>query len=182
MIQFINSKLLRICLFAGLCFGFGNVLGQSTPPLQWECHRKVFNSIITKNGDIQYSKMILENYRNENAFKSIQLYKRSKIFLPASPVFVLGGIYLGYDAIKGTKKVAYIDGVAYTYYIRPIKQLIAGIGVFAVGVCLLEYSNEFKSRSVELMNEKIKLKPKGSEFDIKLGFTPTGNFGLSAKF
>jgi hypothetical protein len=128
------------------------------------------------------SKTILKLYENEKAQSSIKLYKRARYFLPAGPPLVLGGIYLGYDAIKGTKMQTYVDGKLYTYYVRPIEQLLGGIAVFAVGVCLIEYANEFKATSVDLYNEKLKNKSKSKELDLKIGYTPSGSFGLYANF
>jgi hypothetical protein len=125
---------------------------------------------------------VLKLYEKEHAQKSKKLYKKSRYFLPAGPPVVLGGIYLGYDAIKGTKKQTYIDGKLYTYYIRPIKELLGGLAVFAVGVCLIEYANEFKATSVDLYNEKLKNKAKSKQIDLKIGYTPSHNFGLYANF
>lgn len=128
------------------------------------------------------SSNILKLYEQEQAQKSIKLYKKSKYFLPAGPPLVLGGIYLGYDAIKGTKMQTEIDGKLYTYYVRPIEQLLGGIAIFAVGICLIEYANEFKATSVDLYNEKLKNKTKSKNLDLKIGYTPSRNFGLYANF
>lgn len=144
--------------------------------------RGILNTKIFHLGSIIKQKEILGFYMNDNAKKSIQLYKKSKYFLPAGPQLVLGGFYLGYDAIKGTKMQTEIDGKLYTYYVRPIEQLLGGIAIFAVGVCMIEYANEFKAKSVDLYNEKLKSKAKSKELDLKLGLTPSRNFGLYANF
>lgn len=144
--------------------------------------RGVLNTKILHLGTVIKQKEILSLYSNEDAKKSIQLYKKSKYFLPAGPPLVLGGVYLGYDAIKGTKMQTEVDGKLYTYYVRPIEQLLGGIAIFAVGVCLIEYSNEFKAKSVDLYNEKLKNKAKSKELDLKIGYTPSRNFGLYANF
>ncbi len=133
-------------------------------------------------GTVIKQKELMGYYINEDAKKSIQLYKKSKYFLPAGPPLVLGGIYLGYDAIKGTKMLTEIDGKLYTYYVRPIEQLLGGIAIFAIGVCMIEYANEFKGKSVDLYNEKLKNKSKSKELDLKIGYTPGRNFGLYANF
>jgi hypothetical protein len=144
--------------------------------------RGILDTKIFHLGSKIKQKEVLGLYTNENAKKSIQLYKKSKYFLPAGPPLVLGGIYLGYDAIKGTKMQTEIDGKLYTYYVRPIEQLLGGIAIFAVGVCMIEYANEFKSKSVDLFNEKLKNKGKSKELDLKIGYTPSRNFGLYANF
>ena len=128
------------------------------------------------------SKNTLDLFGQADAKKSIKLYKKSKYFLPMGPPLVLGGIYLGYDAIKGTKMQAEVDGKLYTYYVRPIEQLLGGIAVFAVGICMIEYANEFKAKSVDLYNESLKNKQKADKLDLKVGFTPSGNIGLYANF
>jgi hypothetical protein len=128
------------------------------------------------------SKNTLELFGQANAQKSIKLYEKSKYFLPAGPVLVLGGVYLGYDAIKGTKMKAEVDGKLYTYYVRPIEQLLGGIAVFAVGICMIEYANEFKAKSVDLYNDSLKKNQKADKLDLKVGFTPNGNIGLYANF
>ncbi len=144
--------------------------------------RGILDTKILHLGTAMKQKEILGLYSNENAKESIQLYKKSKYFLPAGPPLVLGGIYLGYDAIKGTKMQTEVDGKVYTYYVRPIEQLLGGIAIFAVGVCLIEYANEFKAKSVDLYNEKLKNKAKSKEFDLRIGYTPSRNFGLYANF
>lgn len=144
--------------------------------------RGVLDTKVLHLGVISKSKDIMDLYTNENAQKSIQLYKKSKYFLPVGPPLVLGGIYLGYDAIKGTKMQTEIDGKLYTYYVRPIEQLLGGIAIFAVGICMIEYANEFKAKSVDLYNEKLKSKAKSKELDLKIGYTPSRNFGLYANF
>lgn len=144
--------------------------------------RRFLNTQILKNEVVLTKKNILDLYITEGATKSLKLYKKAKYFLPVGPPLVLGGIYLSYDAIKGEKRVAEIDGVSYTYYIRPIKQLLGGIAVFAVGICMIEYANEFKGTSVNLYNQKIKDKNSSSNLDLKVGFTKSGNIGLIANF
>ena len=144
--------------------------------------RGILDTKILYLGRVIKQKEIFGFYINDNAKKSIQLYKKSKYFLPSGPPLVLGGFYLGYDAIKGTKMQTEIDGKLYTYYVRPIEQLLSGITIFAVGVCMIEYANEFKAKSVDLYNEKLKSKAKSKELDLKLGLTPNRNFGLYANF
>lgn len=146
-------------------------------------HQRGFiNTRILHQGIRSSSKNTLELFGQANAQKSIKLYNKSKYFLPAGPPLILGGIYLGYDAIKGTKKQAEVDGKLYTYYVRPIEQLLGGIAVFAVGICMIEYANEFKAKSVDLFNDNLKNKQKADQLDLKVGFTPNGNIGLYANF
>ena len=144
--------------------------------------RTFINTQILKNQTILSKKNIRELYVAEGAIKSLKLYKKANYFLPLGPPLVLGGIYIGYDAIKGEKRVAEIDGVFYTYYIRPIKQLLGGIAVFAVGICMIEYANEFKGTSANLYNQIIKGKNPSANLDLKIGLTRSGNFGVVVNF
>jgi hypothetical protein len=130
-------------------------------------HQRGFiDTRILHHGVKSSSKNTLELFSQANAQKSIKLYEKSKYFLPAGPALVLGGIYLGYDAIKGTKMQAEVDGKLYTYYVRPIEKLLGGIAVFAAGIC----------------NDNLKKKQKADKLDLKVGFTPNGNVGLYANF
>ena len=144
--------------------------------------RGILDTKIFYLGRVIKQKEILGFYINDNAKKSIQLYLKSKYFLPAGPPLVLGGVYLGYDAIKGTKMQTEIDGKLYTYYVRPIEQLLGGIALFTLGICMVEYANEFKAKSVDLYNGKLNSKAKSKELDLKVGLTPSQNFGLYANF
>jgi hypothetical protein len=146
-------------------------------------HQRGFiDTRILHHGVKSSSKNTLELFSQANAQKSIKLYEKSKYFLPAGPALVLGGIYLGYDAIKGTKMQAEVDGKLYTYYVRPIEKLLGGIAVFAAGICMIEYGNEYKAKSVDLYNDNLKKKQKAFKLDLKVGFTPNGNVGLYANF
>ncbi len=146
-------------------------------------HKRGFiNTRILNLGIRSSTKNTLELFSQANAQKSIKLYKKSNYFLPVGPPLVLGGISLGYDAIKGTKKQTEINGKFYFYYVRPIEQLLGGIAVFAVGICMIEYANEFKAKSVDLYNEGLKNKQKANKVAVKVGFTPNGNVGLYANF
>jgi hypothetical protein len=144
--------------------------------------RTFINTQILKNKISLSKKNIRHLYITEGADKSLKLYRKANYFLPFGPPLVLGGIYLGYDAIKGEKRVAEIDGISHTYYIRPIKQLLGGIALFSVGICMIEYANEFKGTSVNLYNQKIKGKNASANLDLKIGFTRSGNFGVVVNF
>lgn len=144
--------------------------------------RTFINTQILKNQISLSKKNIRELYNSTGAGKSLKLFRKANYFLPLGPPLVLGGIYLGYDAIKGEKRVAEIDGVSYTYYIRPIKQLLGGIALFSVGICMIEYANEFKGTSANLYNQKIEGKNASANLDLKIGLTRSGNFGVVVNF
>ncbi len=144
--------------------------------------RRVFHTEIYKNGGLIGSKTIQSLYINKGANESLKKFNKARILLPASPVFIGGGFYLVYDAIKGTSMSVTIDGVDYDYKVRPIQNVIAGIGIFVVGICMLEYANEFKATSVDLYNAKDSDKKDSKVSKVSVGLTPRGGIGLSAKF
>ena len=142
--------------------------------------KRVFlDTKIYSEGKLMRPSKIRKLYAESGSNKLNKLYNKSTYFLYPGPVLVAGGIYLGYDAIKGVPKQILIDGTNYKYKERSIFQLLGGIGVFAVGVCLIEYANEFKANSVMLYNNGLK---KSQKKEISFGLTPNLGVGFVAKF
>lgn len=141
--------------------------------------REILNTKIYRDGKLISPSIVRKLYAESGSIKSNKLYNRANYFLYPGPALVVGGIYLGYDAIKGVSKQILIDGTIYKYKERSIFQLLGGIGVFAVGVCLIEYANEFKTTSVELYNSGLK---KAKKKEISFGLTPNKRVGFTAKF
>lgn len=138
--------------------------------------RKVFDTKIYNQGIKLSPSTIKATYGSNNYFKSNRLYKRGSIMVFAGPPIIAGGLYVGYDAIKGVPKQVFVNGELVNYTQRSITQLIGGIGVFVVGICVMEYGNEFKQTSVDLFNMA-----KNKERNVSkllLGITPEGGFGL----
>lgn len=137
--------------------------------------KRVFlNTKIYENGIKLNSKQLVSKFKAENLTKANRKYVVSKYFLPTGVAVTTGGIYLGYDAIKGIPQQVEINGKIYDYKERSIFQLLGGLGAVAVGVCLIEYSNEFKNVSVALYNHKLK-----PDLKLKVGFTPSNNYGFT---
>lgn len=141
--------------------------------------REILNTKIYRDGKLISPSIVKKLYVESGSIKSNKLYNRASYFLYPGPALVAGGLYLGYDAIKGVPKQILIDGTIYKYKERSIFQLLGGIGVFAVGVCLIEYANEFKSTSVELYNRGLK---KAQKKELSFGLTPNMGVGFIAKF
>lgn len=129
----------------------------------------------TKLSKIEYLNLI----RNNKASVKYDLY--SKIMLPSSGVATLAGLYLGYDAIKGIPKTAIIDGKPIDYTIRSLPKLIIGIATVVGGISLLEFSNDYKVKSVDSLNKFILKEGKKFSFKPKFGITPSQNIGIYAK-
>lgn len=129
----------------------------------------------SKLSKIEYLNLI----RNNKPSVKYDLY--SKIMFPSSGVVTLAGIYLGYDAIKGIPKTAIIDGKPIDYTIRSLPKLLIGIATVVGGISLLEFSNDYKVKSVKSLNNIIVKEGKKTSFQAKFGITPSQNIGIYAK-
>lgn len=114
----------------------------------------------------------MAEYRSKREFKSERFLYNSKALIPLGAIVSAGGVYLGFDALKGTKYTQMVGNTEYTYTERPIFQLIGGIGLLAAGVCLMEYGNDAKVKSIKLYNSN------KNERQSRLGLTPSGNLGF----
>jgi hypothetical protein len=166
------------------CLGINMSFAQDDEIIKDKLYAKrgFFNTKIYRNGIILPADKILTLYYNEAVYSAQKKYVVSRYLLPAGPVFVAGGFYLGYDAIKGTPMQINIDGKVVDYTVRPIGQLIGGLAVFAIGVCLIEYSNEFKATSVNIYNKKFDVNKIPRRASVNFGLTPSNGLGFVAKF
>lgn len=175
IVIFLNAVFFLLCVFS-----FKEIMAQNDS-LKQElfAKREILNTKIFRDGKLISPSIVKKLYVESGSSKSNKLYNKANYFLYPGPALVAGGIYLGYDAIKGVSKQILIDGTIYKYKERSIFQLLGGIGVFAVGVCLIEYANEFKATSVELYNSGLK---KAQKKEISFGLTPSRGVGFTAKF
>lgn len=157
---------------------------QNSDSTQTLTSKRIFvNTRIYQNGIKISDKKAVELFMDKGLKKPVSLINRSKYFIPSGCGLMAGGVYMAYDAIKGTRMEAEIEGKTYVYYKRPIFQVLGGIAVFSIGVSLLEYGNEFREKSVNIYNNNnIKKKAVKSEFDINLGFISNDRFGLKMEF
>lgn len=102
-------------------------------------------------------------------------YSVGNIIRPTSLVIAAGGVYLVYDALKGTDKLGVVKGETYPYVSRSLPKTLSGIGLFLIGGCLFEYGNDLKENAIGKYNVKVKASGNISQF--RLGITPNGNFG-----
>jgi hypothetical protein len=145
--------------------------------------KRVFlDSKILNNGEPLRNYEVKQLFKKSNDFKALRKFNLAKPFLYTGVPTVLGGIYLAYDAIKGTKMSVVENGQTLVYYKRPIFQLMGGVGLFTVGICLIEYSNEFKMDAVNIYNAKNANQNKGKISHIKAGILPSSNVGISVGF
>lgn len=102
-------------------------------------------------------------------------YSVGQIMRPTSLAIAAGGMYLVYDALKGTDKLGVVKGETYPYVSRSLPKTLSGIGLFLIGGCLFEYGNDLKENAIGKYNVKVKASGNISQF--RLGVTPNGNFG-----
>ena len=95
-------------------------------------------------------------------------YEISRIMLPASPVVLATGVYLGYDAIRGIPMEAEINGQIFPYTKRNLPKLLGGLALFAVGISLLESSNEVKQNAVNWYNSRLKSEARSTKNTIQM--------------
>ena len=124
--------------------------------------------------------------------ESISKYRWGTALIPAGTVIAVAGIAFGYIAVKGEPATEMVRGirtptdssppdVQVNYTKRSVPAILAGLGLFAGGMCLLELSNELIGKSANVYNAKLKESKKVSFiYKARLGITPSGNLGICA--
>ncbi|GAB3961759.1 hypothetical protein GCM10028805_61380 [Spirosoma harenae] len=154
--------------------------------------RKFMSTAIYKNGRRLSTVAVMRTLWPKP--KYLRQYTWGTILKPIGPLVSLSGVWLGYMGIKGYESTAMVKGiktptdyypkdvqVSYTH--RNLPQLLAGVGLFISGICLVELSNDIVAKSVNGYNSKLR-KPKKVVLleNARFGITPGGNLGLSARF
>lgn len=101
---------------------------------------------------------------------------------PLGALVSVGGLGLSYIAIKGKPASVVVEGKTYDYAIRSLPKLLAGIGGFVGGICLMEFGHELQGSAVDVYNAGLGKKRVSLLKNASLGITPSGNIGLFAKF
>ncbi len=114
--------------------------------------------------------------------KALKKYRWGSYLRPLGPLVSAGGVALCYIAIKGKPASATVEGQTYPYTIRDLPMLIAGIGAFAGGICIVEFSHELQSKAADIYNSGLNRKKASLLQNTKFGITPNGNIGLYARF
>ncbi|WP_394993050.1 hypothetical protein [Emticicia sp.] len=143
---------------------------------------RIFLSSVIKHDEKKQSmKQILALYAKLPKAKLD--YKLGKYMAPVGAVTTIGGGSLVYSALKGKQGSALVKGKTYDYKIRSLPKLLVGLGLFAGGLCLIEFSNELINTSVEIYNYKNNPKKRiGFVQKGEVGLTPMGNIGFIMKF
>jgi len=143
--------------------------------------RSIFSGKFYQKDSVMSRKKMIKLFKDEP--KLLKQYHFGKYLRPVGPLVSLGGIFLGYIAVKGKPASVEVEGKNYDYTIRSAPKLLAGIGALVAGLCLIEWSNELLSKSADRHNNNLgKSRKSGFIQHINLGITPSGNVGLCAKF
>lgn len=77
---------------------------------------------------------------------------------PLGALVSVGGIGLSYIAIKGKPASVVVEGKTYDYSIRSLPKLLAGLGGFVGGICLMEFGHELQESAVDVYNANLSKK------------------------
>ncbi|ADQ18594.1 hypothetical protein Lbys_2932 [Leadbetterella byssophila DSM 17132] len=143
-----------------------------------QVERKIFTSKITQNGKVMNSFGLLNLFAKNKAYDGEKQFKESRIMTPVGAGITVVGLAATAHALIGTKQTTIIDQVQYTYYKRPVAELIGGVGLVAAGICLMEWGNDKRVKSVHLFN----LKKKHDAAQAELGLQASGQMGIKLKF
>lgn len=140
--------------------------------------RKIFHSQAYQKGKLLGNSALMQLYAKNKAYDGEKQLLDSKILTPVGAGVTAAGVALTVHALIGKKHVRIIDQVQYTYYKRPVLNLLAGVGMIAGGFCLLEWGNDKKNKSVHLFN----LKKKHDATHTELGLNSEGHIQLKHSF
>lgn len=107
-------------------------------------------------------------------------YKWSNILKPIGPVVTIGGVGVAYIALKGVDATTIVDGQTINYKIRSLPKLFIGLGLFAVGISMIESSNELVQHSVDIYNSMLPTAKKVTYINkVKFGITDSNAVGFT---
>ncbi len=142
--------------------------------------RRVLMSEVLQKG-VRVKKKNFEELLKDNP-KALKNYRLGSYIRPLGPLVSIGGIGLCYVAIKGKPASAVVEGTVHNYTIRSLPLLVAGVGAFMGGICIIEFSHELQSNAVKAYNSSLGARKTTLLQKTKFGITPTGNLGFYARF
>jgi hypothetical protein len=140
--------------------------------------RKIFHSTAYQKGKTVNNAGLFQLYSKSKAYDGQKQLLDAKILMPVGAGVTAAGLALTVQALIGKKQVRTLDQVQYTYYKRPVINLLAGVGLIAGGFCLMEWGNDKKNKSVHLFNMKKKHDATHTEF----GLNSEGHLRLKHSF
>lgn len=140
--------------------------------------RKIFTSAVYRNGVRLNNSMLFDLFAKSKAYDAERQMKHARILIPAGAGVSAAGFALSINALIGTKKTAVINNVEYTYFKRPVVNLLGGVGMIAAGICLMEFGNDKRIQSVDLYNKK----KKHDALNTSIGWNEEGHLGIKLSF
>ncbi len=140
--------------------------------------RKIFTSAAYLKGVKLNNSMLFDLYSRSKAYDAEKRLKDSRIIIPVGAGVSLAGLALSAGALVGTQHTEIINNVEYTYFKRPVVQVLGGIGLLAAGICLMEFGNDKRMQSIALYNKKKKF----DALQAQVGLTSDGALGLKLSF
>lgn len=142
--------------------------------------RKILMGTVSRKGTVLEQKALKELFRENTA--AGHKYRLGRYMKPLGVLVSVGGIGLSYIALKGKPASVVVEGIKYDYTIRSLPKLIAGIGGFFGGICLIEFGHELQGASVNIYNSSLQKDRTSLLRSVRFGITPSGNMGLFARF
>lgn len=153
--------------------------------------RHFFTTTISQKGVALSRLSILEIVKPTP--RAQQLYNRSHDTRLVGPILMVTGLAIGYLGIQGKTESGFVRGIRtptnysppdipVEYTNRNLPMLLGGIGLLVGGICMVEISNSFASRSVNQYNSQVFPRRLFSLHEVKLGITKGGRIGLEARF
>jgi hypothetical protein len=134
---------------------------------------KIYKNSIHLSNSFVKSTLKLDSHANTK-------YTWGKIIQPVGPLVTVGGIALMVKGLTPQYNDVIIDNVKYTYAERSLKNTLLGLGISALGLCLIESSNELIQHSVDIYNDSVRNRK--HKVSYQWGITPEGNIGIAMKF
>lgn len=167
----------RLLILLLLIFFFGQVTAQEVTDTL-NIKRKVFTSSVYRNGVRLNNQMLFSLYSKTKAYDAEKQLKHSRLMISSGAGLSVAGFALSISALAGTKKTAVIDNKEYTYFKRPLVNLLGGVGLIAAGICLMESGNDKRALSIDLYNKK----KKHDALSTSVGMNQEGHFRLRLSF
>ncbi|RYU96792.1 hypothetical protein [Emticicia agri] len=144
--------------------------------------RAFLTTKIYRNGFKLSNDRVLSLY--QEASQSKAKYNWGRAMNPVGPVVFIAGIGLAAIGLKGQDATAMVRGREVNYKIRSLPQVLAGVGIAAAGLCIIESSNELIRHSVDIYNAGSKnQKPLASFIQkVNLGITESNGIGFTLRF
>ena len=140
--------------------------------------RKIFSSAAYHNGSRLNNAMLFDLYARSKAYDAEKKLKSARLLIPAGAGLSLAGLALSVHALAGIPRTEVVNQVEYTYFKRPVVQLIGGVGMIAAGICLMEFGNDKRMQSFNLYNRKKKYDARHAA----IGLNEHGRLGLKFSF